>query len=168
MSTYCLYVLSGFAIWLTNAAFVAWIVHCAIAFLAIPLILGHVYMATINASSRIGLSGMISGYVDRHWARHHYTKWYQEHFEDDSPVDAVAPITAGEQFRMNAHAESMSQMDTNEIELEIVDIFDNEDPADTTRTPGISAVVENSRDKIRRAKPSLTTGRVFASATGGR
>ena len=89
MSTYLLYVISGIVIWLTDAAFVAWIAHCAIALMAIPLILGHIYMATINAGSRVGLSGMFTGYVDRHWAKHHYSKWFRDHFEDDHPAASV-------------------------------------------------------------------------------
>lgn len=90
MSTYPLYVLSGVYIWMTDAAFIAWIAHCLMAVLALPLIMGHIYMATINAGSRIGLSGMFSGYVDRRWAKHHYTKWYREHFEEGHPAASVA------------------------------------------------------------------------------
>jgi hypothetical protein len=52
------------------------------ALIATPLMLGHVYMALINPDTRVGLSGMLSGYVDRHWARHHYRSWYRENFED--------------------------------------------------------------------------------------
>jgi hypothetical protein len=47
---------------------------------ATPLILGHVFMATVNPDTRVGLSGMISGFVNRHWARHHYRRWYDENF----------------------------------------------------------------------------------------
>jgi formate dehydrogenase gamma subunit len=102
MSTYSLYIFSGAFIWLTDAAFVAWIVHCAIAFLAIPLILGHIYMAVINPGSRVGLPGMFTGYVDRHWARHHYTKWYRAHFENEEKVVALA---TAEQPGRTPHAE---------------------------------------------------------------
>ena len=45
-----------------------------------PLILKHVFMATVNPDTRVGLSGMISGFVNRHWARHHYRWWYDENF----------------------------------------------------------------------------------------
>jgi len=24
---------------------------------------------------------MITGFVDRHWAKHHYRRWYREHHE---------------------------------------------------------------------------------------
>jgi cytochrome b subunit of formate dehydrogenase len=46
------------------------------------LMVGHVYMALINPGTKAGLKGMISGYVDRHWARHHYGRWYRENFEE--------------------------------------------------------------------------------------
>ncbi len=39
-------------------------------------------MATINPDTRKGLPGMISGHVDRQWAKHHYTRWYRENFEN--------------------------------------------------------------------------------------
>ncbi|MEN8264544.1 MAG: hypothetical protein ABFR82_13895 [Nitrospirota bacterium] len=37
--------------------------------------------ATINPDTRSGLPGMTSGYVDRDWTKHHYTRWYREHCE---------------------------------------------------------------------------------------
>jgi len=58
---------------------------------ATPLILGHVFMATVNPDTRVGLSGMISGFVNRHWARHHYRRWYDENF---APAVARAALAA--------------------------------------------------------------------------
>ncbi len=81
MGTYPLYILSGVLIWLPGAAFAAWVVHVSMAALATPLILGHIFMATVNPSTRVGLPGMISGWVDRQWAKHHYRAWYRENFE---------------------------------------------------------------------------------------
>ena len=52
----------------------------SVAVVATPLILGHIFMATVNPETRVGLSGMISGFVDRQWARHHYAHWYREHY----------------------------------------------------------------------------------------
>jgi len=87
LGTYPLYIVTGLVMWLTSAAFLSWIVHFAMAVLATPLILGHIYMAAVNPSSRVGLSGMITGYVDRRWAKHHYGKWYRENFEkSERPV----------------------------------------------------------------------------------
>jgi cytochrome b subunit of formate dehydrogenase len=94
-ASYPLYVITGFLIWLPGVAFASWMVHISLAALATPLIFGHVFMATVNPDTRVGLSGMLSGYVDRHWARHHYRHWYNEHFwhlhvAADSPAEAVA------------------------------------------------------------------------------
>lgn len=83
MLSYPVYILTGFYIWETEGAFITWNLHVLVALLALPLILGHIFMATINAGSRVGLSGMFSGYVDRHWAKHHYGKWFREQFEQD-------------------------------------------------------------------------------------
>ena len=90
MCTYPLFVLTGVLLWLPGTNFLAWVIHVGIALLAVPLIFGHIYMALINPSTRPGLSGMFSGYVDREWARHHYRTWYQENFEE-----AHAPAEKG-------------------------------------------------------------------------
>lgn len=91
MISYPLYIITGLIIWETEGAFIAWNIHVLVALLAVPLILGHIFMATINAGSRVGLPGMFSGYVDRHWARHHYTKWFREQFEQNTKS---APTTS--------------------------------------------------------------------------
>jgi formate dehydrogenase gamma subunit len=91
MGTYPFYIATGLTIWLTHNAFLSWVVHVAIALMGLPLVLGHIYMATINPSSRIGLQGMITGFVDRHWARHHYRRWYEEHFEAPEVAEESTP-----------------------------------------------------------------------------
>jgi formate dehydrogenase subunit gamma len=78
MSTYPLYVLTGLLMWFTNADWMAWILHVFMALVATPFLLGHLFMALFNRETRTGLQGMISGYVDRTWARHHYRRWYDE------------------------------------------------------------------------------------------
>ncbi len=72
---------SGILVWMGNWAWLAWVVHALTAVLATPTMLGHIYMATINPDTRVGIKGMITGYVDRHWARHHYAVWYRERIE---------------------------------------------------------------------------------------
>lgn len=67
--------------WVTHYAILSWIMHFPMATLAVPLIGGHLIMAVINPASRVGLTGMITGFVDRHWAKHHYRRWYREHHE---------------------------------------------------------------------------------------
>jgi hypothetical protein len=63
--------------------------------LATPLVLGHVFMATVNPDTRAGLKGMISGWVSREWARHHYRYWYDEHFgHHEHAVHAGAGVEA--------------------------------------------------------------------------
>jgi formate dehydrogenase gamma subunit len=81
LCTYPVFISTGLILWRLHFAFAAWILHVAMAAMAAPLILGHIFMATINPETRVGLSGMVTGYVDRHWARHHYTRWYRQHFE---------------------------------------------------------------------------------------
>ena len=95
MATYPLYLLTGALIWLTDGALLAWLVHIAMAMVATPLIFGHIFMATCNPETRVGLSGMITGFVDRQWAKHHYAKWYEEQTDSDSPLAAE---TAEEEF----------------------------------------------------------------------
>ncbi len=81
LSTYPLYVVTGLLMWLTHLAVLCWIMHFLMAMLAAPLLMGHLFMAMINRASRPGLEGMISGFVDRQWAKHHYRRWYRQHHE---------------------------------------------------------------------------------------
>ena len=91
MSTYPLYIITGIFLWFTQGALLSWLIHFGMAMLATPLLIGHKFMALINPETKIGLSGMFSGYVDRKWAKHHYAKWYREHFEE-SPIPASTQI----------------------------------------------------------------------------
>ena len=92
MSTYPLYIATGLAIWFLRPAYLSWMIHFSMAVAATPLVLGHVFMATVNPDTRVGLKGMISGWVNREWARHHYRHWYDEHFgPHEQPVPAVGP-----------------------------------------------------------------------------
>ena len=102
MCTWPMFAVTGVLIWLPGIAFASWMVHLALALIAAPLMLGHIFMATVNPSTRIGLPGMISGFVDRDWARHHYARWYRETFGSletktaEAVVDdAPAPVEKG-------------------------------------------------------------------------
>jgi formate dehydrogenase subunit gamma len=97
-ATYPLYIWTGVLLWLEGANFIAWIVHLSAAALSSVLVVGHIYMATVNPSTRVGLSGMITGWVDREWAKHHYRRWYREHFEETTP----APVAQVPVMRMPA------------------------------------------------------------------
>jgi len=83
MLTYPILVGTGLIILMPGMYFLTWIVHVSVAVLAAPLIFGHIFMAVVNPDTRIGLSGMFSGNVDREWAKHHYAKWYRENFGED-------------------------------------------------------------------------------------
>jgi formate dehydrogenase subunit gamma len=39
------------------------------------LVAGHLYMAVVNRATRPALRGMLTGEVDREWARRHYPRW---------------------------------------------------------------------------------------------
>jgi formate dehydrogenase subunit gamma len=95
ISTYPLYILTGTLIWLTQGAWMSWLIHFFMAAIAAPLITGHLYIAVINPESRKGLQGIIKGYVNRKWAKHHYSLWYRDNFEiskDNSCPVCNAPI----------------------------------------------------------------------------
>ncbi len=95
LTTYPAFLATGLVLSLPGTAFASWIVHVAMALVATPLMLGHIYMALVNPSTRVGLSGMTSGYVDRQWAEHHYQRWYRENFEmQEAPPDAPPPAAS--------------------------------------------------------------------------
>ncbi len=77
-----IFMITGIMIWMQELSWVAWLVHASLALVVTPTMLGHIYMATVNPTTRAGLKGMISGYVNRQWARHHYGLWYREFFEE--------------------------------------------------------------------------------------
>ena len=39
------------------------------------LVVGHLYMALVNRATRHALRGVLTGEVDREWARKHYPRW---------------------------------------------------------------------------------------------
>ena len=52
--------------------------HGPLAFLTTALVVGHIFMAAVNPSTRHALRGMTLGSVDREWARHHHARWVNE------------------------------------------------------------------------------------------
>jgi formate dehydrogenase subunit gamma len=54
------------------------LVHDIAMYIAIPLVIGHLYMALLNPSTRHSLHGMVLGTVRRDWAREHHAKWERE------------------------------------------------------------------------------------------
>jgi len=51
------------------------LVHDIATWIAVPLIVGHLYLALVNPSTRPSLRGMVLGTVRRDWARRHHPKW---------------------------------------------------------------------------------------------
>ncbi|MBI5835991.1 MAG: cytochrome b/b6 domain-containing protein [Candidatus Eisenbacteria bacterium] len=80
-STYPFYIVTGILVWLPGSAALAYLAHLGVAIMGLPLVLGHIFMATVNPETKVGLSGMITGWVDREWARHHYRRWYRDRIE---------------------------------------------------------------------------------------
>jgi formate dehydrogenase subunit gamma len=107
MVTYPLYVATGLLMWLTHLAILSWILHFLMALLATPLLLGHLYMALINPGSRRGLQGMISGFVEREWAKHHYRRWYREHHEASEEQLPVRLPAASDVLKRGEWAKSL-------------------------------------------------------------
>lgn len=89
-----LYLVSGVLIWTHQYSFPAWVLHLLMAGVATPLVFGHIFMATINPDTRVGLSGMTTGMVDRHWASHHYGRWYRDHFTEVDLPEAASAVPA--------------------------------------------------------------------------
>lgn len=119
ISTYPLYILTGLLIWLTDGALLSWLIHFTMALIAAPLITGHIFMATINPDTRKGLSGMISGFVDRQWAKHHYRRWYREHFEDNQNLPVLHEIgNEGPQVTANEEGDASRMTETERQDLE--------------------------------------------------
>ena len=83
MVTYPMFLATGLLLWISGDHFFPWIIHISLSLVAPLLMFGHIYMAVVNPSTRVGLSGMFSGRVDREWAKHHYKRWYKENFEED-------------------------------------------------------------------------------------
>jgi formate dehydrogenase subunit gamma len=54
------------------------LVHDIAMYIAIPLVIGHLYMAMLNPSTRHSLRGMVLGTVRRDWAHEHHAKWERE------------------------------------------------------------------------------------------
>lgn len=110
MSTYPFYVLTGLAMWITGATLLSWFVHFGMAVLATPFILGHIFMATIPRSSRKALQGMISGYVEREWAKHHHQRWFQAQFEEGGSRKVHAALEPGRAERDSREDEHSSRV----------------------------------------------------------
>ncbi len=92
MVTYPLFIATGVTLWATGVDhFLPWLLHISMSLVAPLLMMGHIYMAVVNPKTRVGLSGMFTGRVDRDWAKHHYQRWYRDHFEEDGTPKKQGP-----------------------------------------------------------------------------
>lgn len=72
--------MSGALLWLgerdTDLRFPGTIVlHDGAMFVAVALVLGHLYLALVHRSTRPALRGIVLGDVDAGWAARHHAKW---------------------------------------------------------------------------------------------
>ncbi|GEM_PF-157439 len=51
------------------------VIHTDLAYIALAVFLGHLYLSAIHPTTRESLNGMIRGTVDRAWARTHHPGW---------------------------------------------------------------------------------------------
>lgn len=93
-ATYPFYIITGLMVWLPGIALNAYLAHLAVALIGLPLIFGHIFMATVNPETRVGLSGMITGWVDREWAKHHYRRWFRDRIEVPEQQQAAGELAA--------------------------------------------------------------------------
>jgi formate dehydrogenase subunit gamma len=89
--------ITGLLLWLgernTTYRFAGTIdVHDDVMWLLMLLVIGHLYMALINPYTRPALRGIVTGTVDRTWARRHHEKWVaeEEQTAPEAPPAAVA------------------------------------------------------------------------------
>jgi formate dehydrogenase subunit gamma len=75
-----LFFISGMILWLgernTNIRLGGTIyLHDALMYLSAVIVIGHLYLALVNRSTRHSLRGMVLGSVREDWARAHHAKW---------------------------------------------------------------------------------------------
>jgi formate dehydrogenase subunit gamma len=75
-----LFVVSGLLLWLgerdTRFRFASTVVlHDGVAYAAVALLVGHLYLAVIHPATRHAMRGITLGTVDEEWARHHHPRW---------------------------------------------------------------------------------------------
>jgi len=79
-----LFLVSGLLLWLgerdTRFRFASTVLlHDGLMYLALALLVGHLYLAVINPATRHALRGITLGSVDAEWAHRHHPKWRQEY-----------------------------------------------------------------------------------------
>jgi formate dehydrogenase gamma subunit len=67
------------------------IVHDAAMYLLVVLVAGHVWMAVGNPATSPAMRGIVTGWVDRSWARHHHPLWVDEMERSGADGPSTAP-----------------------------------------------------------------------------
>ena len=85
-----LFFVSGMLLWLgerdTRFRFASTVVlHDGLMYVALALLVGHLYLAVIHPATRHSLRGMTVGTVDERWARYHHPKWAAQYGDDHRP-----------------------------------------------------------------------------------
>ena len=73
--------------------------HDALMYLSVILVLGHLYLALVNRSTRHSMHGITLGTVREDWAAAHHAKWHP-----DAPATTVAPP-------LNDHIPALADVD---------------------------------------------------------
>jgi formate dehydrogenase subunit gamma len=78
-----LFLVSGLLLWFgerdTRFRFASTVVlHDGLMYVALVLLVGHLYLAVINPATRHALRGITLGTVDAEWAHRHHPKWRRE------------------------------------------------------------------------------------------
>jgi formate dehydrogenase subunit gamma len=78
-----LFLVSGLLLWFgerdTRFRFASTVLlHDGLMYVALALLVGHLYLAVINPATRHALRGITLGTVDTEWAHRHHPKWRRE------------------------------------------------------------------------------------------
>jgi formate dehydrogenase subunit gamma len=65
--------------------------HDALMYISVVIVIGHLYLALINPSTRHSLRGMTLGSVREDWARAHHAKWMVPSTDAAPESQAVSP-----------------------------------------------------------------------------
>lgn len=93
-----LFAVSGFLLWYgerdTRFRFASTILlHDGLMYVALVLLIGHLYLALIYPRTRHALRGMTLGSVREEWAREHHPKWVEELAAEEPRADPRQPTT---------------------------------------------------------------------------
>lgn len=65
-------------------------IHNLLAYVALLVFLGHVYLATVHPATRHALRGILTGMVQADWAAHHHARWTAGPAQEPPLTPAVA------------------------------------------------------------------------------